>query len=528
MTGVPFARSAAVRTARALPFGALAVLATALLPVAISTSSRPAWADAPPVVDVRGRGGRALEGVLVWRHEGDTWRALGKTGADGTFALPAQAVKEAWDIAATADPAGPKDAGAGPLPGRRVSAGRMPLAIDCGADVTIEVVEADSGQALPGFRWRWSTKGGETPWVAAGETAPLLVGRDGVPYETLEVEAPKGSEETVWLRDLPSEVKRGWRRVSWRGGPELRGVVALRRVANLKVRPTNASGAPSALVRAAWAYEGGGEPCATAAAAASTEVTLQTPYYRGARLTVVASGRQHGKVAVRLPMEFPLEPIEVKVPLTLEEPIALDGPLGDTLEGGFMGDVYDERDPSGGALDLKVTTSDGRPLAGAEVEATLDDGRSISRTTARGRTGRDGGLLIRDLPLGAYAIVVQHPEALRIRKEVRLERRGVPTTLALQEPKGGEVEVLVVDADGAPLPFAGVTVRGLEGADGGLAPGPTRLDPFTERDGRRTFRRLDAGKATLTAWYGPSTGTATVDVPEGGKAKTRVVVQQKP
>ena len=94
------------------------------------------------------------------------------------------------------------------------------------------------------------------------------------------------------------------------------------------------------------------------------------------------------------------------------------------------------------------------------------------------------------------------------------------------EAAGGAVDVLVVDADGDPLPFAQVEVTQPSRVPWvELEDGVQRLDGYVDGRGRRVFRGVEPGHVELSVRFGSRRERAAVEVDEGGVVRVQVTLR---
>lgn len=202
--------------------------------------------------------------------------------------------------------------------------------------------------------------------------------------------------------------------------------------------------------------------------------------------------------------------------------------------------------PAPCALAGRVTTADGRPVAGALV--TAERGRGGSRVRRRATTGKDGAALVEGLPEGLWAVTAEAEGFVAARQDQVpvTTARGGEATFTLQAAARGEGTLR--GPDGAPA--AKAELRLLRGRDTlarprtddagrfvveGLAPGPIEL-LARSADGRLSARlaaELVAGRVVpldLALAAGPSvTGrvVTTTGAPRPGARVTATSVARR-
>jgi protocatechuate 3,4-dioxygenase beta subunit len=165
-------------------------------------------------------------------------------------------------------------------------------------------------------------------------------------------------------------------------------------------------------------------------------------------------------------------------------------------------------------FDVVVVDPDGSPVAGARVSIVSRTG-GASAGARSARTGNDGRVHLAGLPpepAGELALEARHPEHLPariVRKAAELE--GAP--LVIRFERGGEIAGRVVDASGAPVPNAEVSLA--------VAGEKSRRSLGTTASGEFRFRKLPAGSHDIVAST-PRGGRGLlrgVEVAEGGAVR---------
>jgi hypothetical protein len=103
---------------------------------------------------------------------------------------------------------------------------------------------------------------------------------------------------------------------------------------------------------------------------------------------------------------------------------------------------------------------------------------------------------------------------------------GEEARVEMREPEGGEIEAIVVDEGGRPMPFATVRLAqpsGVPWADVG-EDGVQRVDAYADARGRRTFSRVEPGAVRLDVRYGSRSAVVPVVVEDGRRAVAKVIL----
>ena len=179
----------------------------------------------------------------------------------------------------------------------------------------------------------------------------------------------------------------------------------------------------------------------------------------------------------------------------LEEPAIKDEEIEDHEE--FGPSESPEPDASTGKLSLQLTRIDGTPGKGAwAVLRPLGGGRPNWRkaneqgvvTWERWRSGRFG--------LSVWGIGATHQQEIEV-------VAGKETIETIRGAAGGRLRVWVRDHKGRALPYAWVRVSDSELFRHADVRGTSmRIDPYTDRMGKRNFHRLRLGRVHVRAGYG--------------------------
>ena len=167
-----------------------------------------------------------------------------------------------------------------------------------------------------------------------------------------------------------------------------------------------------------------------------------------------------------------------------------------------------------GSVTIRVLRRNGDPARGARVRI----GPQLVASNEKGLAVFDS------LPIGEHDLLVSQPGLFSIRRRIDVEANK-ESRLELVEPLGGTVEVLVVDDRGKALPYASLSVRTASGDLWLDLEGTTqRVDPYTDRGGRRVLHNLEPGRIRVQASWGGRAGSAAVDVAQNSEGLIRVVV----
>ena len=86
--------------------------------------------------------------------------------------------------------------------------------------------------------------------------------------------------------------------------------------------------------------------------------------------------------------------------------------------------------------------------------------------------------------------------------------------------------MLVVDAGGAPRPFARIRLASATGSPAlDVVDGVQRADPFTDETGRRSFHRVPPGLASVEATWGSARASTSLTVRDRDLHAVRLVVR---
>ncbi|MCC7395565.1 MAG: carboxypeptidase regulatory-like domain-containing protein [Planctomycetes bacterium] len=218
-----------------------------------------------------------------------------------------------------------------------------------------------------------------------------------------------------------------------------------------------------------------------------------------AAVVLAALAWPHHEAAPPPPVPFTAADLEALVPVPAEDPWL---PAADAGPRTGLSPPTDDRLAWRG----RVVESLGQPIAGAAVRWTLLDeaGRAL-RLRTPAHTGADGrfafaGTAPRHPRL---ALVVEHPEFAATLCEQRLVGTAIDLDVGdLVLRRGGALRGRIVDADGAPLPGATVSLRPAGGNPLDRLRAWRELLPTLTVDGDGGFQceHLPAGEYRLEAW----------------------------
>jgi hypothetical protein len=248
------------------------------------------------------------------------------------------------------------------------------------------------------------------------------------------------------------------------------------------------------------------------------------PHLPGEKIRVAVEAPGDGSSATEPPMEEPATDSEVEhateIPPDRAAPWVLDVRLRAwtwmTICGEGDGDVdYDRpaeasNDADGGSVRLLLRDHEGRPIALTETRDGMET------------TDASGALLRHDVRAGLTQQVASLHGHLRLVGTVDVVAGGT-VDLLLREPKGGRVEVEVVDGTGRPLPSALLWFAGTLWFD--VVRGVQRLDAATDESGRRAFPRVQPGRTRLQAFWGGREARTEIDVVDGETTKVTLIAR---
>ncbi len=480
----------------------------------------PASVPDAPLVCVVGPDQRPLPGVEVTVEQGlgagrQELRAV--TGHGGEARFPGLRLGEArllalrQPIAATIDELAPPYLDLTP-PARTLRAQWTQVAAANLVGVHIELVDAESGEPLEhnGFEWRG---GGQAGSVAPGHgpTRLHLPARAGE-LLSLDVVAAPMVGYVQWEHAHCVDRVSAYTRVM-----AIR--VPLRRALPLYVQAHGPDGSPVADARISQ-LEFCGRIVNTPDCTIDSYGVIHTsalPALRGEPLVVYVFSertRMSAKIHARVPDE-PGAPLELDVALKRRGSIGVGGGAGGSFGDrcSYVTSVTPSVPPESAEyaeVHVEVLRHDGQPAVGANVYLA-----------GQTRTTNDmGRVRFSDPYEGQNHVVVMQPGLLHIIHPVHVVT-GEHVHLSVQESKGRRLEILVVDEQGQPLPYARFEA---------FSPwidevGGTQLaDRYCDHEGRRSIARLSRDVRSFRVSWG--TRKARVDVPPPGESSLRIVLAQ--
>jgi hypothetical protein len=202
----------------------------------------------------------------------------------------------------------------------------------------------------------------------------------------------------------------------------------------------------------------------------------------------------------------PSPPTEPEIEI---EPVIRDVEITDHVE-----TEEDSVKPKLGALSLRVFRRDGSPAAHVAVKL---GGWRWGTTDAEGRARFDR------VEEGKRWVRVRVAGLIPVTERVAVYE-GRVTEHVLQEPEGATLEVEVVDTEGRPRAFAEIQIRQPGGDWIDVQGDTTRVDPFTDAQGRRHCEHVEPGRIQLLARWGDKRGNTHVEVQAGATVPVRIVL----
>ena len=383
---------------------------------------------------------------------------------------------------------------------------------------TLAIVDAETGHPVPGARWRLE-----------GTADPERRG-DGEDASPLACDAETGRFSVEWSTQVPDgfagDAKRERSGIVARWTRRLIAVHPLRREVPFEVQVVTEDGAPAQdaevlvstsdfLQKTPWVPGTG------------AIVVRGVPFYRGAKWMVRVEACQEeetyrGVERGEMPY-FAAEPIFACVTLPAT-------PTREVRHGGFYshcsgtgcGMSVHRGEPTGEARIL-VRRRDGTPATQARVR--IDGGPWGRYCGGRDRLDAEGRITLERMEPGSHILALLEPGLVPFSTTFTV-REGETTDVVATEPEGGEVELIVVDDQGRPLPFASFGIQLPSRVDWLDVSGDTqRIDAFTNVLGRRTLPHVEPGAVAIKATYGGRRGEASVRVDEGGRTVARIEVR---
>ena len=382
-----------------------------------------------------------------------------------------------------------------------VTGPELTIRLDHGLPATLHVVDAESGVGVEEVSARWGD--------GAARAAFLRPGR----LERIHVSI--GTHPPGYV---------AWDEASWVEGiglwtQALTAVYPLRREAEVSVTVCDHAGhleVEAHLDRITVASREAMDPRATVLGPGRFRLR-GVPFLRGEPLTVHATAPYLLRpLAQTLPLpNHPADRTEMEIVLPAPGSQRPEEDSGGFGRRGPCRRALAPESPGCGALDLHVLRHDGSPASHASVfvgrrQLTLDE---------------DGRVSVNDLPLGTCCVRTSTIGLLPMEHGLELVK-GETVQLELQESAGGAIDLRVTDVHGKPLPFATLSVKMPSGSlwvD--EQDGVQRVDPFTDRLGRRRIQRVETGRVEVRARWGSRVGTTAVEVEEGRAHDVTLVVR---
>ncbi len=242
------------------------------------------------------------------------------------------------------------------------------------------------------------------------------------------------------------------------------------------------------------------------------------PFLPGAAVFFHAvDGDHYGGATIHIPDRegIPLEariwldpspPTEPEIEI---EPVIRDVEITDHVE-----TEEDSVKPKLGALSLRVFRRDGSPAA--HVAVKLGGSRW-------GTTDAEGQVRFDRVEEGKRWVRVRVAGLIPITEKIAVYE-GRVTEQVLQEPEGATLRVEVVDAEGRPRPFAAIHIHQPGGDWIDVRGDTTRVDPFTDEQGRRQCEHVEPGQVQVIARWGDKRGSAYVEVHAGETVPVRIEI----
>jgi hypothetical protein len=481
--------------------------------------ARPALPAADPTfVCVVGPDQRPLPGVEVFVEQGTgaAREALAAvTGPDGEAAFAGVQLGEARLVGLRQPIEGAGDGLAPPYldltpPARTLRAHWTQVAAAGLVGAHIELVDAESGETLEhaGFEWRGAGQAGRVA-PGRGPTRLHLPARAGE-LLSLDVKAAPLTGYVQWEQGHYVDRVSAYSKVV-----AIR--VPLRRALPLHVRARGPDGAPVTDAKIRQIQFGDrilNEPDATIDAYGVVHSTV-LPALRGEPVVVhIGSDAlgMGGSVTARIP-EAPGAPLEVDVTLTRSGGVGIGGGAGGLFRDRCGKAVTRAAGPvpetaEYAEVHVEVLRHDGQPAVGADVYLSGQTHTTDDMGRVRFLDPREGRNHVHAVQRGLHAI--SHTVHVISGEHVHV---------SVQEPKGRQLDVEVVDESGEPLPYA----RLEPGASWFDEVAGTQLaDRYVDHLGRRRFARLSPYVRSFQVSFG--TRKLWVEVPEPGQGTLRVVL----
>ena len=178
-----------------------------------------------------------------------------------------------------------------------------------------------------------------------------------------------------------------------------------------------------------------------------------------------------------------------------------------------LGRDPDEDKGPRGSIAVRLLGPTGSPIVGGVVW--------LSGFGAMAVSGPDGAALLERVRVGEQLAFTKLDGRFPISASVTV-RAGARAEVVLKEPVGATIDLIVVDPEDHPVPFADFLVQG--GLVFDVRDGDQRLDAYVDEHGRRTLARVEPGRLTVQAARGGRSGTTTFTARDGERRTVYVVL----
>ena len=144
----------------------------------------------------------------------------------------------------------------------------------------------------------------------------------------------------------------------------------------------------------------------------------------------------------------------------------------------------------------------------------------LSGIGAMAPSDADGAALLERVRVGEQVVFAKLDGRFPVSASVTVQA-GARAEVVLKEPVGATIDLIVVDGDDRPVPFADFSVQG--GLVFDVKDGDQRLDAYVDEHGRRTLARVEPGRLTVQAAWGSRSGSTTFTARDGERRTVYVV-----